>query len=286
MTVFNGVAYLKEAIDSILQQTFEDFEFLIIDDTSTDGSCDLIESYNDPRIRLVKNKNNIGQTRSLNHGLELGVGKYAARIDQDDISLQDRLAKQVDFLDNNPKVALLGTWFELISANGSTIKTVTRPTRHEDIVDMITLNNPFAHPSVMYRRNAAIKVGGYPEKFSYAQDRVLWLYISRGHRVANLPEVLTQVRCHEAQATQSPEFNIIRKREFVEIMRIASKNTGISPSIRKDCRTKIVKGLIFYAQALESEGYRCSAWQQRLEGYLLYPDVWFRKLIRKTKRKF
>ena len=113
MPVYNGEKYLKEAITSILLQTFDDFEFLIINDGSSDASVDIIQSFRDPRIRLVHNDTNIGLIATLNKGLKLAHGKYVARMDQDDISLPRRLEKQTYFMDNNPDVGVCGTWIKL-----------------------------------------------------------------------------------------------------------------------------------------------------------------------------
>src|SRR4051794_29608800 len=114
LAVYNGERYLREAIDSILGQTFQDFEFLIINDGSTDSTREIILSYHDPRIRLVDNEDNIGQTRSLNRGLALAAGQFVARQDADDISEPERLASQVAFLEIHPEVVLLGTWYRKI----------------------------------------------------------------------------------------------------------------------------------------------------------------------------
>ncbi|HKQ33129.1 MAG TPA: glycosyltransferase family A protein, partial [Thermodesulfobacteriota bacterium] len=111
MTVYNGEKFLNEAIDGILNQTFRDFEFLIINDGSTDGSREIIKSYKDPRINLVDNESNIGLTASLNRGLSLAGGEYIARQDADDISLPERLEKQISILERNPDIALLGSWY-------------------------------------------------------------------------------------------------------------------------------------------------------------------------------
>ena len=108
MPVYNGATYLNEAIDSILNQTFNNFEFIIIDDASTDDYVKIIKSYDDPRIKLIVNKKNIGQSATLNKGLELARGKYIARMDQDDISMPERLKKQMGFMDEYPKFAVPG----------------------------------------------------------------------------------------------------------------------------------------------------------------------------------
>ena len=121
MPVYNGTRYLREAIDSILKQTFEDFEFLIIDDASTDESANVILSYSDKRIRFVQNESNVGQVRCQNIGLDLARGKYIARLDQDDSSLATRLHRQVDLMESEHRLAVVGTWMSKVDDNGHEI---------------------------------------------------------------------------------------------------------------------------------------------------------------------
>ncbi len=121
MSVYNGDKYLREAIESILNQTFTDFEFIIVNDGSTDNSLEIIESYDDERIKTINNKKNIGLTKSLNKALKFAKGKYIARQDADDVSLPNRFEKQVEYLDSHPEVALVGTSVYLIDENGKII---------------------------------------------------------------------------------------------------------------------------------------------------------------------
>jgi len=121
MPVYNGEVYLREAIDSILDQTLTDFEFLILNDGSSDHSVDIVRSYDDPRIRLVENEANLGVVQTLNRGLDLANGTFIARMDCDDRSLRDRLARQVAFLDDHPEVGICGTWMEAIGARAGYI---------------------------------------------------------------------------------------------------------------------------------------------------------------------
>src|ERR1044071_4428932 len=121
MAVHNGEYYLHEAMESILRQSFCDFEFIIVDDASTDRTRELIFSFNDPRVRLVENREKLGQTRSLNRGLELAHGEFVARQDADDISEPERLAKQAGFLETKRELALLGTWYKKIDARGAAL---------------------------------------------------------------------------------------------------------------------------------------------------------------------
>jgi glycosyltransferase involved in cell wall biosynthesis len=117
MPVYNGSKHLSDAVDSILTQTYTNFEFLIIDDASTDNSFEILKSYKDDRIRLIKNEKNIGLSASLNKGLNLALGKYIARMDQDDISLPNRLEKQIEYFKEHNDICVLGSWFKVISGD-------------------------------------------------------------------------------------------------------------------------------------------------------------------------
>jgi glycosyltransferase involved in cell wall biosynthesis len=123
MSVYNGEKYLCEAIDSILNQTFENFEFLIVNDGSTDRTLEILQSYRDPRIKVINNERNIGLTASLNKGLKIAKGEYVARMDADDVSFPHRLEQQKAFLDRNPRVAMVGSWAEVIDESGKTQET-------------------------------------------------------------------------------------------------------------------------------------------------------------------
>lgn len=189
MSVYNGEKYLKEAIDSILAQTFRDFEFLIINDASTDSTKSIILSCHDPRIRYIENEANIGLTRSLNKGISLAKGEYIARMDADDVSLPARLEKQVQFLDSREGVGLLGTsWLSI-----------------NDVGLLLSVNkacggayaaHSMCHGSVMIRKSTLEKAGGYRPCFKYAQDYDLWLRLSEVCEADNLSETLYKLRLH------------------------------------------------------------------------------------------
>jgi glycosyltransferase involved in cell wall biosynthesis len=204
MPVYNGERFLREAIESILQQTWADFEFLIVNDASTDGSRDIITSYKDPRIRLIDNPVNLGQTASLNRGLELASGYFIARQDQDDISLPDRLEKQVSFLEQNPSVALLGTGHIRINQDGKRLYTRWSPSEenHLEICWRLLTDNVFAHSSVVFRRDIVWQeLGGYNGTIVIAQDYDLWSKIARRHEVHILNRPLVCIRYHNRNAS-------------------------------------------------------------------------------------
>jgi glycosyltransferase involved in cell wall biosynthesis len=191
MPVYNGADYLREALDSIFAQTFEQFELIVIDDGSTDSSEEILKQYSDSRLRLFFQPNS-GLAATLNRGIELAQGQYIARMDQDDISRPERFAKQVAFLEKNPRCALLGTWAEIWEVRVKTERIHAHPTDNATLRFELLFNNPFAHSSVMLRREAVMQVGGYSTDPSRQppEDYELWSRLARHYELANLPEVL------------------------------------------------------------------------------------------------
>ena len=198
MSVYNGQDHLEEAIESILNQTFSDFEFLIINDASSDNSLEIIKSFQDKRIRLVQNDFNIGLTKSLNKGINLANGELIARMDCDDISLPGRFSEQVSFMDQNQEVGICGTWFRIIKKR----RVISYPIEHERIKCDLLFKNMIAHPTVMMRKALIQKYNLYydPELIT-AQDYELWIRASQHIKLANIPRVLLYYRIHEKQVS-------------------------------------------------------------------------------------
>lgn len=195
MAVYNGERYLREAIESILVQSYQDFELLIVNDGSTDRTRDIILSYRDGRIRLLDNEGNIGLTKSLNRGLRLAQGELVARQDADDLSEPDRLARQVAFMERHPEVALLGTWYKEIDASGALTGYGRLPCELADIRWSLLFFSPFVHSAVMLRKPLVLeRAGFYDESLIYSQDYELWRRIARSLPVANLDEYLVRLR--------------------------------------------------------------------------------------------
>lgn len=203
MSAYNNEKYLKKAVESILNQTFKSFEFLIINDGSTDETVDILKSCKDSRIKIINNNKNIGLTKSLNKGLAIAQGKYIARMDADDISLPERLAKQVDFLEAHPAVGVVGSAVQLIDDSGKPSFICSFPSEHGFIKWCLYFYNPIPHPVVLMRRNVIDKVGGYTSHTIYAQDYDLWGRLSGVARLANLPDVLLYLRKHDANVSHS-----------------------------------------------------------------------------------
>jgi len=200
MTVYNGEEYLEKSVCSILNQTYADFEYLIVDDGSTDNSLKILQEIIDPRVCIIKQKNQ-GQTSALITAIEQAQGELIARIDQDDYSLANRLIRQVEFMDANPKVVLCGSrWQELHNENLIPQKTHFVHS-NTDLRKKISCFNPFAHSSVMFRREAYLKVGGYNKNFSIAMDYDLFARLMRIGEAHNIEEVLTVIRMHDISNT-------------------------------------------------------------------------------------
>jgi hypothetical protein len=203
MSVFNGQAFLSEAIESILGQTLRDFEFLVVDDGSTDKTAEILARYagRDGRMRIVHHENK-GRAASLNVGIRLAMGHYIARMDADDIALPSRFQVQVDFMERHPEVGLLGGAAELINTQGQVLGIVRPPLEDSEIRSlMLCGNNPMFHPAVVMRKEVALASGGYRKPLLDADDYDLWLRMSERSRLANLGKPILQYRIHSDQAS-------------------------------------------------------------------------------------
>lgn len=201
MPVYNGAAFVQEALTSILEQTFSEFECLIVEDGSTDATCEILSSFRDPRIRLLRNHSNLGLARSLNKGLEAARGRYIARMDADDLSWGHRLRAQMDFMGAHPEVGLCGAWIEVV---GDGVRQVWRyPSDHDTVRTRLLFECALAHPVVMMNRHLLDQGRlSYDESFGAAQDYELWSRAARCCVLANLSEVLLTHRLHEEQVGQ------------------------------------------------------------------------------------
>lgn len=194
MSVYNGERYLREAVESILEQTFRDFEFIIINDGSTDSTSEILESYRDTRLRIFR-QNNMGLTKSLNKGIRLAQGEYIARMDADDISEPLRLEQQVKVLDHDVTVALVASWYAIINETGDILVNRKISQDMKQLAHIFKKENPLCHGTVTMRKKVVEVVGYYDENLRYAQDYELWLSMLHDkNKFYVVPEVLYRHR--------------------------------------------------------------------------------------------
>jgi glycosyltransferase involved in cell wall biosynthesis len=215
MPVFNAEKFLFEAVESILNQTFADFEFLIIDDASIDSSAEIVASFKDSRIRLIKNKENAGISAALNKGIEISQTDLIARMDADDISYPSRLEKQFAFFEANPECALLSAWAREIDADKKPI--LTEKWASAGYYYNLTFECRIYHPTVMYRRAAVKDCGMYSRHF--CEDYDLWWKISRKYKIDNLEEVLLDYRSTGESLSRVAKKNEYKNAQTEQVLR-------------------------------------------------------------------
>lgn len=223
MSVYNGEKYLRYAIESILNQTYTNFEFLIINDGSSDATEEIILSYNDDRIRYIKNEQNLKLISSLNKGLDLANGKYIARMDADDVSMPERLEKQVEFMERNLDLGVLGSWVQTLGLEKD--REIHFNSGHEQIRFELFLHNYLHHPTVMMRSDILKKYNIKYEQFLHAEDYALWIKLSNYTKIDILPEILLTYRLHGNNISETQvEF---QKKQTSEMRRIQISDLGI-----------------------------------------------------------
>lgn len=199
LPVYNGEAHLEECINSVLKQSFTNFEFIIVDDASTDNTSKILKEFaiKEARVRIITHKVNKKQTAAANTAINNAKGKYLARMDADDVALANRFQKQIDFLEDNPKIGMVGSWTDVISEIGEISEQWKTASTSGILKWNLLFGTSFAHSSVMMHKALVEQVGYYqsPE----AEDYELWSRLSRVSDVANIPEVLQQKRVWSGQ---------------------------------------------------------------------------------------
>jgi len=228
LPVYNAEKYIKQTVESILNQSFTDFEFIIIDDGSSDRSLEILQNYaeQDKRIRLISRENK-GLVETISEGLDLALGKYIARIDHDDIATPERLAIEYEFLQNNPDVVCVGSDFELIDYKGRRIG-LAEPPKGSIAIERSLLAGacPIANPSTMVLKSAIYSVGGYNKNDTFpADDYALWIDLLDVGKIENLSSILLQYRIHASSVTQTSNTTMTMKTK--EICEAACRQRGI-----------------------------------------------------------
>lgn len=226
MPVYNTAPFLREAMDSMLSQTFSDFELIVLNDCSPDNAEEVLNTYNDPRIVRYKGEKNVGLSNVLNIGIEMARGKYIARMDSDDISLPNRLQVQVDYLESNPEVDLVSVGMQLF---GDKDEIWIRDQDFEEMKIRAMFRSPVLHASSVWRKDSFEKEGlRFRQEMVPSEDYDLWTRaLVRGLKFANLPEVLYRYRIHGNQATLQTDVVDVKMRE-VQIAFIKAALPSIS----------------------------------------------------------
>lgn len=221
MALYNGGEYLQHSLRSVLEQTYRDFEFLIINDRSTDNSLETIASFRDQRIKINHNPSNIGQTGSLNVGLKLASGGYIARMDADDIAFPHWLERQMAFIERAPDYSVVSTQALVIDEKNRIKKSYKPPSLQEDIVLRALVASPINHVGAFLKKKDVLEAGGYDERYKTAADYDLWGKLLRnGRKITAIDEILVAIREHARSLSRSER----GKRELSEIIDIAQKN--------------------------------------------------------------
>jgi glycosyltransferase involved in cell wall biosynthesis len=233
MTVYNADAYVRDSVNSLIQQTIPDWELIAVDDGSTDASLLALREYSDERIRLFPLEKNIGRTPALQFALKQARGDYIAVLDADDISSPDRLAREIEFLDQHSDIALVASWAQFIDEQGRVFDEFEPPVDQDELMDCLGWTNPIVHSSVMYRRELAQEVGGYPSEITWAQDFGLILALAEHYKIAMIDDYLCQLRVLAESMTRCQKNKILVANEAQILFQRAAKLLSLSPRARR-----------------------------------------------------
>jgi len=219
MSLYNSERYLREAMDSVLSQTFSDFEFIIINDGSIDGSASIVQSYDDNRIHFVQQENQ-GLPAALNAAIHLAKSELIARMDPDDICLPERLAMQYEYMQNNKDVMVLGSATRCINEDGDALPEIYMTPSFE-VGGLAVPETPCIHPTVVFRKSAFMQAGGYAEAMRFGgEDAVLFNKILAFGKVENLSDVLLMYRLSPTSMSQkSRKFNVLLRQMVCRLVR-------------------------------------------------------------------
>lgn len=226
MSVHNGMPFLTDSVKSILNQTYKNFEFIIVDDASTDKTSKYLKSLKDKRIRLLKNSKNLGLAASLNKALKVARGEFIARMDADDISKPSRLETQVKFLINRPSIDICGSWVDLIDEDGKIVGTKKYPKTDKEIKKLLNWQSAIIHPTFFTRDSFFKKLGGYNPDFDLAEDYEILTRAKKDFKMANISKKLLLWRLWEKRRSRQ-EMQKMSKMDL-EIKRLSLRNHGIS----------------------------------------------------------
>ena len=245
MPVYNNERYLRTAIESVLSQTFGDFEFIVISESDTSSeSRSIIDSYADGRINHVRNESRLGMIESLNVGLRLARGEFFARMDADDVSLPDRFARQLEYLDMHPDVGIVGSSSQIVDDSGVTVLIDMRPCKAVLCRWMALFGPPLSHPSVMARTQVIRQIGGYDPRV-VCEDYDLWIRALEVTKIESMPEILLVHRVHDQSST-------LLRQERVDCTHIGVSQRILTSLLSRDVDVETVRLLKGDERGIES----------------------------------
>lgn len=246
MTCFNSANTISESIASVLDQSYSNWQLIIVDNCSTDETVSIIKTFKDERINLTSLEQNLGRTAALNLGISLCSGEYIAILDADDISRKDRLEIQVSKLDLCPDVICVASWFRNISSSGQIISEVCPRVDHLEILRGLACDNPISHSTAMYRSKPIKQLGGYPKEFVYSQDFALWLEITKIGKIELIPDFLGSIRRSPTSLSAHNNMRFHLVSEGYYLYKKAQKLPGLTARDRiRGARTVGLYGLNF-----------------------------------------
>jgi glycosyltransferase involved in cell wall biosynthesis len=256
LPVRDGESFLLEAVESIDAQTLEDYELIIVDDGSTDGTGRLLDRLSDERIQILRRPRE-GLVAALTAGVAQASASYVARMDADDVSEPERLTRQVEVLEQRPRVGMVATWTTVIDEVGHVLRREVLPTAHVDLARRLLLRNPFHHGSVLLRRSALEEAGGYRPDYGANEDYDLWRRLARSWELACIPEPLYRYRLHPAAVTQTdPQRTGQRERLRNELWRsYKTRSYDVRPTVARAnaAELDVRRGVVADQRALARE---------------------------------
>lgn len=282
MAVHNGAAFLKDAIESILEQSYGDFSFLVVDDASTDRSREIISSYRDDRIRLLALPRNVGQTAALNIGLRQISSRWVARMDADDFSAPTRLEEQMRTVGRHPGIGCIGTGiWEFREAPSQREAIILMPETHDRIQRAALLGSAMIHGSILVNRDALLEINGYNERYRYASDRDLFLRLLWRIRAMNIPAPLLGIRRHGNQDS----FSLAAATEYVEVFSSFLCGNGFSAEEQGILRESLTYSHLFRGRCFWRSGDYFS-WAEGIgKAFGICPRVCLRSLAGTVGRR-
>ncbi len=235
---YNQEKYIKKTLESVLSQTFKSIEIIVVDDGSTDETAEIVNSFNEPRIIYIWQKNK-GPAAARNTGIKRAQGKYIAFLDADDLWLREKLERQINFMEKNSEIGLLGTGCYEINHKGEMMSKKIFPTKNKILKKILIRYNPFIQSSIMLKKEIFDKKEGYNESFPQSEDYELWLRIAKNYKIANLPEYLVMKRYYKESLSPTKD-----KEQLLFVLK-AKKKAILNDQYPKWCYIYLLKSYLF-----------------------------------------